>query len=357
MKIRYCDFINEELKHLPPPSDEETLSIPIEQRMYYIKQGKLDQKYYPTTKEIIESFKDNLQKFLNFHRRHEIPIDSDDNVKFIKSKLKELNVIDRLKTCQSYELDDKIFISDEEIKEIPILNKIYLALLSNKPKLRILPTNKEIGDEMKKVSPFDFNNIVNLLIEKELNYIIIYLINNKILDINYVITPKEDEKFLPMTILRKTFLHSDNFELIEFLIKNGADPNKDIEIGNAISPLMYTIYHYNSFHLIKLLIEHGANVNAKNDKGVDILYYAVSNCNLEIVKYLVEHGADVNYIRDNRDTDKYFRISQMSAYSKALYSKKFDIAVYLRKKMSAEVLEILDKIERVQFNNQNKFWD
>ena len=48
------EFLNEELKHLPPPSDDETLSIPAQKRIELIKYGKLDKKFYPSEKEIDE---------------------------------------------------------------------------------------------------------------------------------------------------------------------------------------------------------------------------------------------------------------------------------------------------------------
>ena len=48
----YIQFINEELKHLPPPSEEETFEIDPFKRIEYVNSGKLDKKFYPSDDEL-----------------------------------------------------------------------------------------------------------------------------------------------------------------------------------------------------------------------------------------------------------------------------------------------------------------
>ena len=53
----FKDFINEELKHLPPPSDDETFGVEPIKRINLINSGQLDKKFYPTEKEILKSLR------------------------------------------------------------------------------------------------------------------------------------------------------------------------------------------------------------------------------------------------------------------------------------------------------------
>ena len=53
-----------------------------------------------------------------------------------------------------------------------------------------------------------------------------------------------------------------------------------------------SIFLYNS----SVLLSHGANVNAEDDKGYTPLFYAASNCCLEILIELLDRGhANVNH--------------------------------------------------------------
>lgn len=51
------------MKHLPPPTDEETMSIPVFSRLIYCLTGKLDQKFYPTDDEINTINKEYIDLF------------------------------------------------------------------------------------------------------------------------------------------------------------------------------------------------------------------------------------------------------------------------------------------------------
>ena len=52
---------------------------------------------------------------------------------------------------------------------------------------------------------------------------------------------------------------------------------------------------------IQKAIEQGADINARDEKGIDALVYAIVHGHVEIVKLLVEQGADVN--SKNRDKE------------------------------------------------------
>lgn len=83
----------------------------------------------------------------------------------------------------------------------------------------------------------------------------------------------------------------------EFLIKNGA--NLELRDDYNYTPLMRACDH-EIFKMIKLLIDNGANVNPKikgmwSGQIINPLYIAILKNNLEIVKYLVENGANINF--------------------------------------------------------------
>ena len=56
MKTKYLQFLNEELKHLPPPSDDETHAalkgMTFQEKMKAIKKNNLGEEFYPTKEEI-----------------------------------------------------------------------------------------------------------------------------------------------------------------------------------------------------------------------------------------------------------------------------------------------------------------
>lgn len=89
----------------------------------------------------------------------------------------------------------------------------------------------------------------------------------------------------------------NNLDLVKLLVEHGANPNiKYIdEVGDTegYTPFLLAIQN-NNFDMVKLLVEHGANVNSEADCGDTPLSLAVERNNFEMVKYLVEHGANVN---------------------------------------------------------------
>ncbi|XP_076684322.1 uncharacterized protein LOC143377176 [Andrena cerasifolii] len=89
-------------------------------------------------------------------------------------------------------------------------------------------------------------------------------------------------------------------ELVELLLKHGAYINSVCTYGGKenCTPLYIAVIRRNK-KLVKLLLEHGANVDAQDQAGKTILYFAVEDgCSL-IVQYLLKHHPDVNN-RSNR---------------------------------------------------------
>ncbi len=87
---------------------------------------------------------------------------------------------------------------------------------------------------------------------------------------------------------------NNNQELIEFLLKAGANVN--IENNNGGTALILAIYHGNRA-ATNLLIRSGANVNHKNMYGNTPLVYSVIHCDKETAEDLVVAGADTEIMK------------------------------------------------------------
>lgn len=88
-------------------------------------------------------------------------------------------------------------------------------------------------------------------------------------------------------------------EMIELLIKNGADVNIENHFGD--SPLMQAVLK-GEHELVELLIKHGANINHKNRFGDTPLQEAVNRDLIVMAKILIDNGADVNAQGKHGDT-------------------------------------------------------
>jgi ankyrin repeat protein len=82
-------------------------------------------------------------------------------------------------------------------------------------------------------------------------------------------------------------------EIVEFLLDNGANINAKNNRGENV--LRYACEHYGIEDIIKLLIEKGADINMKDNKGRTALKAACEIEDLPVVKLLIENGANAKY--------------------------------------------------------------
>lgn len=80
---------------------------------------------------------------------------------------------------------------------------------------------------------------------------------------------------------------TEPIEMVELLLKHGADPNSNSKLG---TPLLNAC-KYSYYEVVKVLVDHGADVNLPNEALDTPLLY--SN-DIRIIKYLISKGADVN---------------------------------------------------------------
>jgi len=90
-----------------------------------------------------------------------------------------------------------------------------------------------------------------------------------------------------------TALHSacsrGYFEIVQYLIENGADINARGGDDND-TPLIWAVYNERN-NISKFLVDKGANINARDKHGKSALNYAYERGEMDIHKYLKEHGA------------------------------------------------------------------
>lgn len=96
-----------------------------------------------------------------------------------------------------------------------------------------------------------------------------------------------------------------DYEVVDLLIRNGADPNAKNNDGET--PILYASTQENSVDTIRLLIECGAYFVGLHDKyGLTALLNATYGNELGLVKLLVAHGADVNEKDEGRHSPLHY---------------------------------------------------
>src|SRR5712672_497453 len=79
-------------------------------------------------------------------------------------------------------------------------------------------------------------------------------------------------------------------EIVEFLLKNGADVNAAARNAQKVTALHGAVAR-RDVEIVKLLLEGGADANAKQERGFVPLHDAAANGNLALVQLLVSHKA------------------------------------------------------------------
>lgn len=96
-----------------------------------------------------------------------------------------------------------------------------------------------------------------------------------------------------------------NLEIVEFLIKYGADINKKNRYATyyPIIDALTSSREKELFPIIILLIDAGADINSIDSFGNTVLHYAVEQENIDLVELFLKLGCDVNQtLRHDRDT-------------------------------------------------------
>jgi ankyrin repeat protein len=101
------------------------------------------------------------------------------------------------------------------------------------------------------------------------------------------------------SILFSAVMRSSNPEVLQLLIKSGADLKFQDREGMTA---LHWAANGRKLDFVKLLVEGGADVNAKNFAGVTALHIAVTGDAYDIAEYLLNHGADPSATTANNVT-------------------------------------------------------
>ncbi|EPS39981.1 hypothetical protein H072_6288 [Dactylellina haptotyla CBS 200.50] len=90
-----------------------------------------------------------------------------------------------------------------------------------------------------------------------------------------------------------------NLELIEFLLKNGAQINGK---GRDGSTILHISTKRGDDDIVRLLLQHGAAVDAQTDRHETALHLAAHHRRTGVARLLIQHGADVHQVTYNTKT-------------------------------------------------------
>lgn len=145
---------------------------------------------------------------------------------------------------------------------------------------------------------------------------LIKMIKNNELDISQPI--KDD-----LTLMH-LYVQKSDIKMIEFLIKNGYDPNHPVKNP----PLMMAVV-LNSDSVVKTLLENGADPNISDKKMYKPLLLAILNDFESIFDLLLNYGSDVNYYGPENMEHPVIVALHRANYSilKKLLDKKIDMNI------------------------------
>lgn len=125
-----------------------------------------------------------------------------------------------------------------------------------------------------------------------------------------------------------------SFEIVKFLIENGADLNlQDVNKNTAL--IFATLFNYNE--IAEYLITQGSNLTLKNNQECSPLHVAASVGNIYIIKILYDKGMDLNDEDINGNTPIF--ISTLNNYPdtvKYFLHKKVNINIHNNSKDNQE---------------------
>jgi ankyrin repeat protein len=141
---------------------------------------------------------------------------------------------------------------------------------------------------------------------------------------------------------------SEAYKIVEFLLKNGANPNflpKVVEISqNTNTPLIQAVSYKNRY-LVKLLIQYGADVNQESADDLIAKWTTTplitSIGDFKMFRYLVKKGAKINKINRNGDNPLiYAAINCKTKYLSLLINSGESCSVK-NKELSTPIMESL----------------
>lgn len=126
-------------------------------------------------------------------------------------------------------------------------------------------------------------------------------------------------------------------ELVEFLIKRGANVNKKSKYSTTFP--LYLAVLFNNVDLINLLLRNGANINEKTIDGCTVLHRACFRNSKQIINLLIRRGSDIS-VEDNYGRTPFSLLDNSDAHS---YERSVTVMVKEFAKLPFKNLEISEK--------------
>lgn len=175
-------------------------------------------------------------------------------------------------------------IKKMKVKDVNnIINGNYDVIINNANNLRKIYALKNDYDQIKNISKDIVYFNQKFLWEHFLDYVAA-LADEKLFNIIKDNLNVSNLNHMLIYIIKRRMSYANN--LIELLIKNGADAN------NLIPG--YSLKNY-----VDILIEYGYDINKTNDKGDTLLFYVE---NPKYVQLLIDKGADINHQNNDGNT-------------------------------------------------------
>lgn len=120
----------------------------------------------------------------------------------------------------------------------------------------------------------------------------------------------------------------ENFEILEILLKCGADPN--YRLGKSSITALHFVCKFGDAKATEILLSFGAHLNVLDKYGSNVLIYAADNeISTDPLEFLLKLGIfDVNYSDNNGRTALFGRLDSISCANKGLllkYGARIDI--------------------------------
>ena len=252
----YKEFINEELKHLPPPSDEDTFeelnSKSVLRRLQICKRNNLNKKFYPSNQEIYDALKNENSMIVEDIFTYYVEYNLDDNIFWLAIEKGLLNYVKPNQILLDGAVNGKLTVVKFALEKGADINCREKYMFGNTPFLH--------------ASEKGHLEIVKYLVEHGAN--IESTLNNG--DTSLMLVSKKN-----------------HLNIVKYLIEQGADI--DAINNDDWNALIYASY-YGKLECVEFLVEHGANVN--DEKLIKIF---PSIMDLKIRKYLKNKMNIENY--------------------------------------------------------------
>jgi ankyrin repeat protein len=92
-----------------------------------------------------------------------------------------------------------------------------------------------------------------------------------------------------------------NLEQVQQCISSGVDINHRDLFQFSNTALMVAL-NYANYDIVELLVKNGADVNIQNCYRNTVFIFACDDCNIKIMKFLVDNGANINIRNRSRQT-------------------------------------------------------